>query len=168
MVKFLLTIKSIDEIISDVYKNFSCGDEDLDKYLQMFARQNHKKGIGKTFIAVGDECAVGFYTISMSSIEFTDIPSTYNKGLPKYPLPVAKIGRLAVDSQFQGKKIGTALLFDALKKINEASKVVAAYAVVVDAKNAKAKTFYESFGFANYKNELSLYLPMKTVNTLLE
>ena len=167
MVEFLLTIKPIDETISDVYKNFSCGDEDLDKYLQIFARQNHKKGIGKTFIAVNDICAVGFYTISMASLEFIDVPSDYNKGIPKYPVPVAKIGRLAVNSQFQGKKIGTALLFDALKKINEASRVVAAYAVVVDAKNAKAKNFYENFGFASYKNELSLYLPMKTVNTLL-
>ncbi len=164
----MIIVKSIDEIESEKYKNFSCGDIDLDKYLQMFAKQNHKKGIGKTFAAISDEQAIGFYTISMASIEFSDLSENHNKGIPKYPIPVAKIGRLAVDIQFQGKKIGSALLFDALRKIKEAASIVAAYGIVVDAKNEKAKKFYEGFGFVSYKNEMSLYLPMKTVNKLLE
>ena len=164
----MIIVKSIDEIEAVSYKNFSCGDHELDKYLQMFARQNHKKGIDKSFVAISNECVIGFYTISMSNIEFVDLLDAHKKGLPKYPIPVAKIGRLAVDMQFQGKKIGTALLIDALGKIKEASTVVAAYAVIVDAKNEKAKKFYESFGFVSYKNELSLYLPMKTVIKLLE
>lgn len=164
----MIIVKSIDEIEAEGYKNFSCGDHDLDKYLQMFARQNHKKGIGKSFVALSNERVIGFYTISMSSIEFVDLLDAHKKGLPKYPIPVAKIGRLAVDMQVQGKKIGTALLIDALGKIKEASTIVAAYAVIVDAKNEKAKKFYESFGFVSYKNELSLYLPMKTVSKLVE
>lgn len=84
----------------------------------------------------------------MACIEFAEIPEEYNKGLPKYPAPVAKIGRLAVDIRFQGKKIGSALLLDALKKILEASKIVAACAVVVDSKNDSAKGFYSGFGFS--------------------
>ena len=79
-----------------------------------------------------------------------------------------KIGCLAVDVQFQGKKIGTALLVDALKKILEASKVVATYAVVVDAKNESARNFYSNFGFIPYKGDLSLYFSMKTVLKLLK
>lgn len=161
----MIRVKSIEEVETSLFKDFSCGNEDLDRYLKNFARQNHEKGIGKSFIALDEKC-VGYYTISMASLEFIEIPERFNKGIPRYPVPVARVGRLAVDAQFQGKKIGTALLTDALKKIWEASKTVAAYAVIVDAKNERAKKFYEGFGFTPYKNELSLYLPMKIVNAL--
>jgi ribosomal protein S18 acetylase RimI-like enzyme len=161
-------VKSIEEIDSKSFEEFSCGNEDLDLYLKEFARQNHRKGIGKTFIALDGDCSIGYYTISMASIEFKDLPEGFNRGVPKYPIPVAKIGRLAIDKKFQGKKIGSGLLIDALKKIQGASKIVAAYAVVVDAKNEKAKKFYESFGFITFKNELSLLLSMKTINELLK
>lgn len=165
----MITVKSIEDVESNAFKDFCCGNEELDIYLKQFARQNHKKGIGKTFIALDEnQQVVGYYTISMSSIEFLDIPSGYNRGIPKYPIPVAQIGRLAVELRFQGKKIGSALLIDALKKIFEASKVIAAYAVIVDAKNDSAKKFYERFSFINYKSDLSLYLPMKTVAEILK
>lgn len=164
----MLIIKSIEDVESNALKEFSCGNDELDNYLKEFARQNHKKGIGKSFIALDSNRVVGYYTLSMACVEFVEIPEDYNRGIPKYPAPVAKIGRLAVDVQFQGKKIGTALLIDALKKILEASKTVAAYAVVVDAKNDSAKRFYDGFGFITYKGQLSLYLPMKTVAKLLK
>ncbi len=164
----MLTVKSIEEVDSSAFREFSCGNEELDSYLKEYARQNHKKGIGKSFVALEGNRAIGYYTISMASIEFIEIPEGYNRGIPKYPAPVAKIGRLAVDTQFQGKKIGTALLIDAFKKIQIASKTVAAYAVIVDAKNELAKGFYEGFGFITYKGELSLYLPLKTVEKLFK
>lgn len=164
----MLTVKSIEEVESNSFKDFSCGNNELDTYLKDFARQNHKKGIGKSFVAVFEDHVIGYYTISMSNVEFIDIPEDYNKGIPKYPAPAAKIGRLAVDIQFQGKKIGSALLIDALKKILEACKTIAAYAVVVDAKNDTAKRFYEGFGFIPYKGELSLFLPMKTIIKLFK
>jgi len=163
----VLSIKSIEGVDSSAFKDFSCGNIELDTYLNQFARQNHKKGISKSFIALANDQVVGYYTLSMACIEFVKIPADHNRGIPKYPIPVAKIGRLAVDSQYQGKKIGTALLIDALKKIHEASKIVAAYAIVVDAKDEIAKKFYRGFGFIPYQGELSLYLPMKTIEKLL-
>lgn len=164
----MLIIKSIEDVDSDAFKEFYCGNSELDTYLKEFARQNHKKGIGKSFVAFDEDRVVGYYTLSLSCVEFVEIPIDHNRGIPKYPVPVAKIGRLAVDVQFQGKKIGTVLLIDALKKILEASKTVAAYAVVVDAKNDSAKRFYDGFGFIAYKGDLSLYLPMKTITKLLK
>lgn len=165
----MLIVKSIEEVESTAFKGFSCGNDELDTYLKEFARQNHKKGIGKSFLALDENTVVvGYYTLSMSCVEFAEIPADYNKGLPKYPAPVAKIGRLAVDIRFQGKKIGSALLIDALGKIQEASKVVAACAVIVDSKNNSAKKFYSGFGFIEYKGNLSLYLPMKMVEKLLK
>lgn len=164
----MLIVKSIEEIESNAFKEFSCGNDELDTYLKEFARQNHKKGVGKSFLALDGNRVIGYYTLSMSCIEFVEIPEGYNRGLPKYPSPVAKIGRLAIDVNFQGKKIGTALLIDALNKIVIASQSVAACAVIVDAKNDSAKKFYAGFGFIPYKGELSLYLPMKTVEKILK
>lgn len=162
----MIIVSPIDNVDSKSYKNFSCGISELDTYLLQFAKQNHKKGISKTFVGMDGERAIGFYTISMASIEFRELPIYLSKGIPKYPLPVAKLGKLAVDGQFQGKKLGAALLFDSFKKIQEASAIVAAFGIVVDAKNESAKKFYENYGFISYKNELSLFLPMKTVNLL--
>jgi len=83
-------------------------------------------------------------------------------------IPVAQLGRLAVNSSFQGKEIGSALLIDAFKRIKEASLTVAAYAIIVDAKNDKSKKFYNNFGFIEYKDsQLSLFLPMTSINNLL-
>ncbi len=149
-------------------KNFLVEMKSLIFILRNSPRQNHKKSIGKSFVALVEDCVIGYYTLSMACIEFVEIPEGYNRGIPKYPAPVAKIGRLAVDIRFQGKKIGTALLIDALRKILEASKIVAACAVIVDAKNNSSKKFYSGFGFITYKSDLSLYLPMKTVEKLLK
>ncbi len=165
----MVIVKSIEDVKSNIFNEFSCGNIELDTYLKEFARQNHKKGIGKSFVAFSENRVIGYYTLSMACIEFTEIPEGYNRGIPKYPAPVAKIGRLAVQAEFQGKKIGTALLIDALKRIVEASKSVGVFAVIVDAKNDSAKRFYDGFGFIPYgKDELSLYLPINTVTKLLK
>lgn len=131
--------KSIHEITSSAYKNFDCGIQELNEYLKHFAKTNHKKGIGKTFVLIKDEYVIGFYTISMASIEFKNIPNELRASLLRYPLPAARIGRLAIDSHFQGKHLGKILLIDALERIREAAHIIAAHAVIVDAKNDKAK-----------------------------
>lgn len=163
----MIITKAIDEIKPSAYKNFSCGNPELDEYLKRFSKANHKKGIGKTFVFVQDDKVIGFYTISMASIEFQYIPEEHRGGIPKYPLPVARICRLAVDSILQGKNIGAMLLVDALNKIYVASQTVAAYAVVVDAKNEDAKRFYTRLGFIPYQGHpLSLYLPIAFMEKL--
>ena len=165
----MLITTSIDFVKPQTYKNFSCGVSELDEYLMRYAKKNHKNDIGKTFVYVENDLVVGFYTISMSSILFNDLPETCKAGVPKYPVPVAQIGRLAVKKSHQGKEMGSALLVDAFKRIKEASQTVAAYAVIVDAKSERAKKFYKNFGFMEYKgNQLCLFLPMKSVNDLLK
>lgn len=164
-----LEARQIDEMHQYSCDIFSCGYEALDTYLRRYAKKNHKKGIGKTFVLADGELIVGFYTVSMSSIDFQNVPLSFRSGIPKYPIPVAIIGRLAVDLNYQGKKLGGILLINALKRIFEASKSVAAYAVIVDAKDKKSTGFYERYGFVSYKeNPLSLYLPMTTLVTMLE
>lgn len=158
---------SILEVTSESYKHFSCGSAKLDEYLKRFAKGNHKKGIGKTFLLKEDKAILGFYTISMGSIEFASVPEDKKVGLPKYPTPVAKIGRLAVDEKAKGKGIGKFLLIDAFRRIYEASQSVAAFAIIVDAKDETAKEFYKYFGFTEYQDsEFSLFLPIETLHKL--
>lgn len=158
---------AILDVTPESYKEFSCGQPALDEYLKRYAKGNHKKGIGKTFVLKEESVVAGFYTISMSSIEFTSIPDNKKSGLPKYPIPVAKIGRLAVDERSKGLGVGKFLLIDAFRRIHEASHSIAAFAVVVDAKGSNAKAFYSHFGFIECENnDLSLFLPMETINKL--
>ena len=158
---------AITEVAPETYKHFSCGKSGLDEYLKRFAKGNHKKGFGKTFVLKKDQKVIGFYTISMASIEFNSVPDNQRIGLPKYPIPAVKIGRLAVDEKTKGKGIGKFLLIDAFLRIYEASKMVAAYAIIVDAKDAQSKEFYKYFGFMEHKDsELSLFLPIETIQKL--
>lgn len=165
MPKFDYLTVSIESTTQAQRKNFSCGVDDLDFFLQRYAKRNHKKGSGKTFVFLEDEAITGYYTISMGSIDFENLPEKLN--LPKYPIPVARIGRLAVSKESQRKGLGKALLIDALNRVYHASESVAAYAIVVEAKDEKAKAFYEHHEFIPYKDALSLYLPMATVTALL-
>jgi GNAT superfamily N-acetyltransferase len=158
---------SILEVTPESYKYFSCERIELDEYLKRYAKGNHKKGLGKTFVLMENGAVIGFYTISMGSIEFSSVPVDKKAGLPKYPIPIAKIGRLAVDERSKGSGIGKFLLIDAFHRIYEASQLVAAFAIVVDAKDEKAKAFYKHFGFTECKDsDFCLFLPMETIQKL--
>jgi len=163
----MFTTKAIDEVAPRGYLSFSSANEALDTYLHRYAKNNHRKGIGKTFLLLQDDRAIGFYTVSMASVEFNTLPGKIQEGIPKYPIPVARIGRLAVDREYKGKGFGKLLLLDAFARISEASKVVAAYCVVVDAKDSDAAQFYAHFGFEPSKdNPLCLYLPLSSIREL--
>lgn len=151
------------DVALETYKHFSCGKIELDEYLKRYAKGNHKKGIGKTFL-LKEDSVLGFYTVSMGSLEISLLPEDKRKGLSQYPMPIAKIGRLAVDEKVKGNGIGKFLLIDALHRIYQASQSIAAFAIIVDAKDKEAKEFYKHFGFIECKDrELTLFLPMETV-----
>lgn len=160
---------SILETTPECYRHFSCGKTELDEYLKRYAKGNHKKGIGKTFVLQENSVVVGFYTISMGAIEFSSIPENKKHSLPRYPIPIARIGRLGVDNSFKGTGTGKFLLVDALHRIYEASLSIAAFAVVVDARDETSKKFYMHFGFLECQDsQLSLFLPMETIQKLFQ
>lgn len=131
---------------------FDCGEEPLNSYLKQFAGQHAKNNISRTFILSNcSSKAIGYYTLSAGSIQFETLPETIKKKLPRYPVPIARIGRLAVDKNSQGQSFGEHLLMDALHRCTVLANEIALVGVVVDAKHRKAKSFYERYGF----NELS-------------
>ncbi len=146
-------------------RSFSCGVVALDDYFKQFAKGNHIKNIGKTFVLLGkDNVVIGYYTISMGSVDFSSLPEEFCARLPKYPIPVARIARLAVNVKNQGQGWGKFLLVDAFRHIRDAASLVAAFGIVVDAKDEKAKTFYMRFGFRSFvDNNLCLILPISTI-----
>lgn len=145
--------------------SFDCGEPSLNTYLKQYARQNDEKGLGRTYVAVepGQTRIEGYYTISTGAVTFEQVPEK----LPKYPIPVVHLGRLAVDLRSQGKALGELLLIDALKRAAQASEQLGIYAVEVRALNENARRFYLKYGFTSLlDDEMHLYLPMRTIRKL--
>lgn len=145
-------------------KQFDCGDASLNGYLQHYARQNVKHRINKVFVATdidSTQIILGYYTLSAGSIRAGDLPPACLRRLPNYPVPVALLGRLAVDKHHQGQRLGAILLADAIQRVEQASEVLAVYSVVVDALNPSAAEFYQRFGFIAFPEQpLKLFLPL--------
>jgi GNAT superfamily N-acetyltransferase len=149
---------------------FDCGKAPLNQYLKQFARQNHDRGIAKTFVASPADAPrtiAGFYATCAASITFASFPST-EKRLPRYPIPVLRIAQLAVDQRFQGQRLGEELLMEALNRAILIHEVTGIYAIVVDAIDHSACKFYERYEFAALTDHAnSLFIPMKKVLQLL-
>lgn len=158
---------SISKAIPSQYKNFSCGTQELDQYLKMYAKNNNKKNIGKTFILLSNQIVIGYYTLSAAQISIQDIPNNYRQKLPSYPIPASRLCRLAVDKSHQRRHIGEHLLVDATERIRAAAMEIAVFAIVVDAKNESAKAFYLKYGFMPLENnDLSLFIPLSILEEI--
>ena len=140
---------------------FDCGIAELNRYLQQQISQDAKRHIAAPFVLLDDNHIIGFYTLSASSVNVSDLPLELIKKLPKHPLiPVALLGRLAIDKKYQGQGLGDFLLMDALKRSLELSKKIGIMAVVVDAINESACRFYQQYGF-KILTQQRLFLPVQ-------
>ncbi|MEN8166773.1 MAG: GNAT family N-acetyltransferase [Pseudomonadota bacterium] len=153
-------------------KSFDCGERSLNQYLQRYASQDIRRRVNRVFVATHPDepkQVIGYYGLSAGSLDATDLPEALQHRLPKYPVPVVLLGRLAVAESHQGKGLGSILLADALQRIVQASQVMAVYAVVVDALNERAAEFYQQFGFIHLPSQpLKLFLPMDSVTALID
>jgi len=145
--------------------NFDCGSVELNNFLKTKARQNQTVRFNKTFVAIssGDKTkkVLGYYSLSMGEIDFSSLPTETIKKLPKHPVPIARMGRLAVDSSTKGQGLGKLLMVDAMKRIQIASELVGVYALLVDAKDDNAKNFYLKYGFIPLISDpMALFLPL--------
>jgi predicted GNAT family N-acyltransferase len=150
---------------------FSCGVEALDRYLQRQASQDVSKHAAAAFVITPDgKTVAGFYTLSAHSILLGDFPEGVAKKLPRYPsVPAALLGRLAVSMQFGRRGVGELLLLDALKRVLQSSTDVAATAVVVDAKDDRARDFYLRHHFIPLPEHPNrLFYPVKEIAKLFE
>jgi len=143
---------------------FSSDSEPLNRYLREQVTQDIRRRVAACFVAVADEQRIaGYYTLASTSLRLTDLPASVGKKLPRYPtVPAVRMGRLAVDQTFKGQGLGGALLADALDRA--ARSEIAAFALMVDAKDKAAAAFYRHHGFmALPDSSLTLFLPLATV-----
>lgn len=149
---------------------FSCGIAELDDYLKRRARQDRDRRVAAIFVMVGDDPATiaGYYTLSSFSIDLSGLPHATARRLPRYPdVPAILIGRLAIATEYQGAGLGELLLFDALNRIRDHAGEIAAFAVVVDAKDDRAVAFYERYGFIRFASRGNrLFLPLATIEAM--
>jgi len=150
---------------------FFCGNEMLDNYIKTQANQDINRKLSTCFVLVevtNETKIEAYYTLSNNSIPLGLIPTTIQKKLPKAykSIPTTLLGRLAVDKQYQGQKIGKILLIDALKRCYEISKIIGSFAVVVDPIDNNAENFYQKYGFITLPDSKKMFLPIKTIQQI--
>jgi GNAT superfamily N-acetyltransferase len=143
----------------DVLSEFRCGVEALDSWLRGYARNNDRSGGSRTMVSVTTEGRVaGYYCLSASSLVREEAPQQLARRAPD-PIPVVLIGRLAVDQDFAGHGLGTALLQHAVLQAISAAEIIGMRAILVHALTDEVIPFYERFGFERFPgSSRALYL----------
>ena len=151
--------------------DFDCGQRSLNDYLQKYALSNEANRFGRTYVARDRASGQvdGFFTISMSSVMFVNLPVSMTfPGMPKYPMPVVLLGCLAVRKEHQGKGLGGRLLIDAFSRVFLAAELVAARAMEVRAIDKNAKDWYEKKGFKSFVDHPDhMFIPMDVIRQTL-
>lgn len=152
--------------------SFDCGVNELNTFLKQHANQNQLKNMSKTYVAVVAISAddpkkiYGYYTLAAGHVQCEQLSENIKAKLPKYPIPIARIGRLAVDKDYKGQGIGGFLLHDAFTNVLNIADKMGVFAVVVDAKNEDAKAFYKNYGFTELQDSgLTLFLLVSTIKS---
>ncbi len=143
---------------------FHCGGPVLDDYVHKYAVQQHAKGISTVLVIVDNAAPnkiLGFYTLSAVQIDVQQVSDTDRKKLPRYPVPCFRMGRLVRGMESHGAGLGEFLIGCAVDRCLHARSLVGAYALLVDAQDEKAKSFYERYGFIPCGDTpMALYLPL--------
>lgn len=159
----MLDDQPLDPAIHD-RQGFECGVPVLDEYLRRFAEQHRRRGISSVYVLTDSAQPariLGYYTLSAAEVDAGRLTEAERKKLPRYPVPCFRLGRLACRSDQQGRGLGKVLLGCAVDRCLKARQQVAAYALVVDAKDDAAKAFYVHFGFKPLLDApMALFLPL--------
>ena len=146
-------------------KQFTSGVAALDRYFREQVTHDVRRRATSCYVTIDAATAkvAGYYTLSAASIPLVDLGDDLAKRLPRYPsVPVARLGRLAVDEGYRGRKLGSVLLWDAA--LRAARSEVMVFALVVDAKDEQAEAFYRHHGFANFGSvQRQLILPLAKI-----
>ena len=129
-------------------EEFTCGQPELDRFLIRHALQAQQANSSQTYVGLSDQTIIGYYTIVAGEVRHTDAPERVVKGMPRHPIPLLILARLAVHREWQGRGIGAGLLLDALGRTLQVADIIGVRALAVHAKGSSAVAFYRHFGFA--------------------
>ncbi|MEW5964493.1 MAG: GNAT family N-acetyltransferase [Pseudomonadota bacterium] len=137
--------------------------------MRQFALINQKAGSSQTYVALIGAAVVGYYCLTVGNVLYDGAPGRLVKGLPRHPVPVVLLARLAIHKQWQGRRIGQGLLLDAIRRTLQAADIAGVRALLVHAKDDKARAFYEHFGFEPFTTEpLNLYRLITDIRLMSE
>lgn len=154
-------------------KEFDCGNHELNRFLQLQARQKTVKHIAKTYVACRDDiptAVIGFHTLT----EYTVLTPPAHKTYKKYPHPrhAIKLARLAVDQAYQGRKLGEKLLIDAIYRTVLVAQQLSAIGLFVDPMTPEVMPFYRQYGFLVANSDdtacFEMWLPIKTCTEVVK
>ena len=153
---------------ADSVESFDCGQPALNQFLQRYALVNQKAHSAQTYVCCVGAEVVGFYSLSVGSVDVAAAPTRVAKGLARYPVPVMILARLAVSLDHQGKGLGRALLKDALLRTAQAADIAGIRCLVVHAKDDAARQWYASWEFEPSPTDAyHLYLLLKDIKALV-
>ena len=145
----------------DQLNDFSCSIDSLDDWLKRRALPNQVNGASRTYVVSAGKRVVGYYCLASGALELNNTPASIRRNMPD-PVPVAILGRLAVDKCYQGQGLGVALLQDAVVRTAQAAGILGIRGLLVHALSVEAKTFYEHHGFvASPTQPMTLILSLK-------
>jgi GNAT superfamily N-acetyltransferase len=151
-------------------REFSCGNDALDRWLHAYAGQAQRRDLARTYVAIdADQRVVGYYTLVAGQVEHAEAPAQVRAGVSRhFPIPIALIARLAVATTHQGQGMGTDLVRDAFLRILSASEQIGIRAVLVHAVDQSAASFYQRLGFDGATADgLTLMVPLVAVRSAL-
>ncbi|MSP02123.1 MAG: GNAT family N-acetyltransferase [Acetobacteraceae bacterium] len=150
--------------------SFSCGVEPLDRYFRQQASQDIRRRVANCFVMTeaATDLVAGYYTLAAANVRLTELPAATTAKLPRYPsIPAALLGRLAVSSSFQARKLGSVLLTDAIARTARAD--VGAFAVLVDPKDDAARSFYARHAFMEFPPpERRMFIPIEAAPRIFQ
>ena len=126
--------------------DFFSGVPSLDDWLKRRARANQLSGASRTFVVIENHNVVGYYALASGAIAAPSSVGRFRRNMPD-PIPVAVLGRLAIDRSWQGKGLGRALFRDCALRVAHAADTIGIRGIVVHAISDQAKAFYLALGF---------------------
>jgi GNAT superfamily N-acetyltransferase len=148
---------------------FHCGQPDLDEWISRYALASQQAGMATVFVSTTSNRIAGYYALSTGGVEREAAPDRVAKGVPRHPIPVIILTRLAVDEDYGGAGLGRALVRDALMRVDRAAGEIGVRALLVHAKDDDARNFY--LRIAEFEESptdpLHLFLLMKDLRRAL-
>jgi len=153
---------------SDLVESFDCGRPELNQFLRRFALVNQQSNSAQTYVSCHSGAVAGFYSLVVGSVEPASAATRVVKGIPRHPVPVMILARLAVDLRHQGVGLGRALLKNALLRTVQAADIAGIRALLVHAKDDAATTWYLSWEFEPSPSDpFHLFVLLKDIKALI-
>jgi GNAT superfamily N-acetyltransferase len=147
--------------------DFDCGQPPLNQFLIRFAFPNQQANASQTYVALNEAQVIGFYTLVVGAVGYDDAPERLARGLPRFPIPIMLLARMGVSLTWQGKGIGAGLIKDAMARTVRAADIAGIRALMVHAKDERARAIYEHFNSTPSSSDpLHLYLLIKDLRRI--